>query len=106
MAKEVIIDDFVRRILLCIGEKKLTQTEIELRYDELYPPTFLSLRWVFKRRDPTRSSVSVSDHLVKLIEQNLIKKEITRFLNGKPLKKDVALYSLSASGYVLLVGRR
>ena len=76
MVKSNIEDAFVRHILNCFGYKRMTQYDIEMRYDKLYPPGIFSPRWMKKKVDQQSPTVSAQEALVILLENGYINKEI------------------------------
>lgn len=76
MAALSIQDAFVRQILQCFGYKRMTQYDIEMRYDKIYPPSLFSSRWLKKKADQKSPTVSARDALKVLLEGGYIGKEI------------------------------
>ncbi|MFA6608339.1 MAG: hypothetical protein WCT07_00270 [Candidatus Paceibacterota bacterium] len=101
MKTNFLDDIFVRHVLLCINERKLTIEEIHKRYLQKYPPPFDFI----KKFLPPVSIGKVKGAVKILLDEGYITKEIVRFTD-QVLEKDTPVYFLSQSGTIALLKKK
>lgn len=98
-----INDAFVHKVLKCMGNQKLTKEEIEEKYDLLYvipkiPLSRHDIGRAFQRSaTPQSPTVNIEQKLLFLMNEEYIRREITRF-TYKALDKDTYIYFVTQKG--------
>lgn len=87
------LDIFVRRVLVCCREQRLTSEEIQVIYLGLYPQSLLAKTLKL----PPLGVYKIKAALVELVKLGLVHRELTNFTD-KALKKETEIFWISNKG--------
>lgn len=95
------MDIFVRRVLMCFKEQRLTAEEVREIYSKLYPPTLVERAL----RLPHVDVIKIKTALSRLVKEDFVHKELTIFTDHL-LKKDTEIFWLANKGRSFLITRK
>lgn len=97
-SKEIKI--FVRQVLGCIKEQRLSVEKVHKNYLGLYPPSFFK-----KKFTSPVSEVAINSALHELVSHGFLMSELTRWYEGESLSEDIRIYSITDKGRSFLISR-
>ena len=99
--EDMEISIFVRRVLTCMKEQRITKEKIRKEYISHYPPSF----WKKQFSAPV-SEVEIERGLKQLIVLGFVGRELTRWYEGETLSVDTPIYSVTNEGRFFLYHKK
>jgi hypothetical protein len=93
------LDAHLAEVLKVVTRSQRTIQEIALLYEKAHPPVIkVEVPWMYRTMLPNSAPKekpprSVGDALRELVSQGLVKRSVTRYLDG-PLEEDTPVFSL------------